>query len=464
MPKASFFTTWLLIFLLLPSTVAFAEKVDRLQDELEDSRKDLRSKTAEISRARSELAKAESELTQAKARLEAGKRRFPDPAKITEEENRKLEELRGHVMDAQVVRDEARAKLDIVSGEADALKEETKRIQRRIDKAEDAEARAKDCVDCGSKGAQPKHQVKSGWDGVANVIKAVTPLGVGAMGLYGGIKAMDKQSSDYQLYANTMAQNGLPFAQNSNSYSGIMSSFFGSSMMSSMMMSGSGGNFLGMGGMNGMSGFGFGGFGSGYGGGFGMMGGMNLLGGLGYGNMMGGFNPYASMLGSYNPYGSALSSMNPYAAMMGSYNPYGAMMGYGSALSAYNPYAGSMNAYGSYGYNPYGYNSYAYGQGSGYGNYSYNPWSSNTASYNSSIYSAQLRQQQQSSIYSTDLQVAGAGYQESLMRYQQALQGSYGGGYYGSGYYGSGVLYPSYYNSLYNYGTSGTPALNSTRQ
>lgn len=414
----------LLVFFAAPQT-AEADKAERLQEEISELQRDIRAKTTELTKAKAEISKATTEPLKA----------------------------------------EAKQKVEMLTAELAALKDDLRQLRTKADREEEARVKKENCVECNKPG-EAKHKGKNGWDGFADIVKAATPLGLGAMNLYGGIKAMNQQSSDYQLYANTMSANGLPFSQNTNSYSGMMSSFMGMNGMSgfgSMGMNGqSSFGGMNMGGMNMMGGMNS----------FQSMGGLNMLGGMGYGNMMGGYNPYASMMGSYNPYGGMMSSYNPYAATMSSYNPYGAMAGYGTAMSAYNPYGAQTS------YNPYasGYGNYSgYSNGSGFNGYSsVNPWSSNVSSgYNSSLYGSQYRTQQQYSITSADAQLAAQSLSEAQQRYNQALGTTYNTGSYNYGTYNTGTYNSGYYGSTYSntyspynyYGTTTTtPANNGYRQ
>lgn len=321
MRNARSLTLLLLLISLFCPPPAFAGKSERLQEELDDAKRDLRTRSAEVTKARGELARAESELSVAKSRLEENRRRFPDELKLSPEDLSKREELRSALADALAKRDELKLRIDLLLGEADALKAESRRLEKQIDRAEELAARGSECVDC-QKAKKPGQDQRSGWDGFANVVKAITPLGLGAMSLYGSVKAMDQQSADYQLYANTMAQNGLPFAQNQASYANLLGG---------MNMFGMGGT-SGMFGMNGM--YGLGGM---YG-----MGANNMFAGYGYGNMMGGFNLYGNSLGSSN------FGYNSYAYPSVGFTSYG----YGG-YNTYNAWSGNTGAYGADAYGAY---------------------------------------------------------------------------------------------------------------
>jgi hypothetical protein len=205
--------------------------------------------------------------------------------------------------------------------EADA-KSEMKRLQRRIDDLYDKDGdhgKNQDCPECHA-GGVIKYQ-RSGWDSFADIIRAATPLGLGAMGLYGGIKAMNIASDDYNVYANMMNQNGLPFAPPSaNGYGGILGAAMGPAFMASMFMNGygyGGGCCMNPYGGGFGGGFGGGGFGGGFPGGA-MMGGM-FVGGFGAGGVfMGG--GMSGMGGGFAPGmggGMFMGGMGGGFAMMG---------------------------------------------------------------------------------------------------------------------------------------------------
>lgn len=286
--------------------------------------------------------------------------------------------------------------------------QDTKSAKKKLDRAQDQAEQAdkkgppgsENCVECNKE--KEKYNSKSGWESFADVVKAATPLGLGAMNLYGGVKAMNLQSSDYQTYANSMSAAGLPFSQNTNGYGGILGSMVGSNNMLSMLgMMNSGSGSATMGGMSGMSGTGMTGMSGMSMGSYGMMGGMTGSGGMsggmigmsgivggysgttgmsgmlgmsGMSGMLGGFSGglvgmsgitgssgYAGAMTGYSgAMGYGNSMYGGLSGMNGGFSPYGG--GYGSSSGFYGGYAGNSGAAGYY---PSGYGSYMGGNNSG---------------------------------------------------------------------------------------------------
>ncbi len=344
----------ILLLLFTFALPAYADKADRIQEEIAELKKDQRAKNTELSKAKAELAQAEAEV-------------------------------RAKKPDAEANRDKAKLKVDVLESAILSLKDEVKDLQKKLDREEEAKTRAENCVEC-KKGAAAPHKGKNGWENFAEIVKAVTPLGLGAMNTYGSVKAMNQQSSDYQLYANTMSANGLPFAQNTNSYA----NFFGMNM-----------NGSSMGGMGSM-------------GGFNMMG-MSGMGGMGYNNFYG------------------LNGMNGGYVGYGGYGGNSAYGNYGS--SAYAGYGG----YGNYGASNYGYNAFTGGNAyNGYNSSYYSAQQRQQAQYSISSSDTQAA--------TVGLNEAQQRYYQALgLTYGT----SYNSGYYGSGTY-SPTNYYQYNNGTTN--------------
>ncbi|MGZ3651272.1 MAG: hypothetical protein ACXWSC_08850, partial [Bdellovibrionota bacterium] len=385
--------------------------------------------------------------------------RKPMRQKWTPEDEREYSAIQGECRQMHAATDSKKTDCVELQDQYEQAKQETKAAKRKLDRAQELAENADnpdkkgppgsgDCVECNK--AKDKYKGKSGWESFADIIKAATPLGLGAMNLYGGVKAMNLESSDYQTYASSMSAAGLPFSQNTNGYGGIMGSMMGGNnmlSMLSMMNSGSGSMGGGMSGMGGGMSGSIGGFGmssgmggmSGMSGGYGMMGGMSGMQGGFSGGIMGG----SGMLGGFSGGMAGLGGFGGGTGMMGGMSGFGGMGGFGNGMSGYSgmglygngmsgssPYGGGFSPYGGYGGNSmggysngvasmypasqYGYpgnaypyaNAYAGLNNNGYGGLTnYNPWFSN---YNSQLNAGGLPSfyQNQQSNYGSQLRYA----------------------------------------------------------
>lgn len=314
----SFNTLLAALILLIPAEGAAANgaarKLERLEDQATELRRDESAKGRDISAAAKEVAKAKAALAEAESRQRGFEGRLSaDRARDPREEDQ-LSVLKNEVARARAQVNEAEDELRARREERSALKGEVERKEDEIDRAaakqerEEKEAKRADCPDGNCNGGKkgPANQnpaEKNEWQTIADIVKAVTPLGLGAMNTYLGAKAIDKQSSDYRFYNATNTALGLPSAA-PTSYA----AFGGGALTSGLGF----GTYAGLGG--GLSG----GLGAWYGGGFagGIYGGLgNLYGAYGTGAV---YNPYASYgnsyayAGSYSPYVTS-----PYTATYG---------------------------------------------------------------------------------------------------------------------------------------------------
>jgi hypothetical protein len=424
-------------------------KTDRIQNNIDDAQDTIRIDNKQVSQAKAALTKANNLVSDAQSQIDSFQASHDlDHDKWMPQDRGTFATYNDALKRAQIQAAEANASLDSANDTLSNDKDTLKKLERKLDQVEEAQEKNQNCVECNKDAA--KYKSKSGWDTFADVVKAATPLGLGAMNTYAGIKAANLESSDYQLYANSMNNAGLPFSQNTTGYSSIMSSMMsGNNMLS--LMSGSGSGMFGSSGFGNMSGTG------GMGGGFGMSGGMGGMMGMGGGfGMSGGMGGFGMMGGM-----GGMMGMGGGFGMTGGFGMSGGMGGFGMMGGM-----GGMGYGSSYGYSPYsasGYGSYMGGNGSMYpGSYgysgfgglsNYNPWSSNFSQYTagsaSSYYGAQLRALEQNSISSQDSLSAQQALSAAESRYQQVL-----GNVSGTSYSPYTSSYSGYYP--YSYGGYGT--------
>ncbi|MGZ3657322.1 MAG: hypothetical protein ACXVCS_17335, partial [Bdellovibrionota bacterium] len=291
---------------------AFADKRDTLNDELHDAKKALADATKEYNKCKASSGQGTAEVSSCEALITTFESRHPqDHNKWTPGDFEEYSRVEEDCKSKRNSRNTYAANCDSYKSEMDEAKANIKDINKKLEHLDEVDARKDndDCPECNKE--KDKYHGKSGWESFADIIKAATPLGLGAMGLYGGIKAMDLQSNDYNNYASMMNANGLPFAPPSaNGYGGVLGAAMGPAFLASMMMNGNGmGGCCMNGGLGLGGGFGLGG-GIGLGGGLGMMGGgypgMGMMGGIagGFaGGMVGGGYPGMGMYGGMMPMG-----------------------------------------------------------------------------------------------------------------------------------------------------------------
>jgi hypothetical protein len=260
------------------SNQAFAtksEEIERVEKQIDRLDKEHRESKTEAKRYEKEYRESEAELKnleREKANFWNTHKRGPkgilDPR--TQDEYKELE---ARIRDQKKLRDDLKSSWDTSKSDdeyntkRDEYEERIKRIEKRVV--------SDDCPsgNCDTKKAAPNQ--KSGWENFADILKAATPLGLGAMGLYGAYKGAQFQSNDYRYYNANNTLLGLPSAP-PNGYGGMFGAALGPALMATAFMNGSGGGGM-FGGPMGM-GFG-GGMGFGLGGGlFGMpMMGMGMM-------------------------------------------------------------------------------------------------------------------------------------------------------------------------------------------
>lgn len=192
----------LLALLPMPAIAASAtsleRKVERAEKEVSEKQRELRGKRAELAKARQEITRVGKqgveESTVRKARV----------AELADE-------VRG-------LEDDVRAAEDTLSNAEDA-RERAEAKERREKQAASRPATS-DCVNCTAGRASTPNQGQSTWDGIAQVLKAVTPLGVAGMGTWLNYQGIQQQSSNYQFYANSMLSQGLPISAPSSYFGG----------------------------------------------------------------------------------------------------------------------------------------------------------------------------------------------------------------------------------------------------
>jgi hypothetical protein len=330
-------------------------KRERLEEKIADKEAELGTVKRDATAAARDLAKANTDVAAAQARLEKFDSENPDGGewgKGTPSDDAARRKLEDDLARKEARRDELQGRLDSLKDQEIALKDEIEKYEKQLDRIGERDDED-DCVDGNCKGKkEAPNSGKSGWEVFADVLKAATPLGLGAMGLYGGIQGMKYASNDYRFYGNSMMSLGLPFSPPSNNYGGILGAAMGPAMVASMFMNGwgMGGGMYGGPMMGGMYGGGFP-----YMGGAGMMGGFGFMGGGGF--AMGGMGG-----GMFAPMGMGMSPMGFVAGggfaigggiamgMGGGFAPYGMGMGGGFA-----PYGMGMAPMGmGYGMAPYG--------------------------------------------------------------------------------------------------------------
>lgn len=432
----------LICTLLLASPLAHADeasdrlkerRTERLETQISELKKEQQAQKRSAAAASRELLKATQRHEKARRALEEYEStKSPDEA--SPEYLKKKNELANAASALEQLKtDLATSKEEDlrIRSEVESLEDKIDRLARAPKKDEEKKLPepGKDCPTCGNKPGAP-NQAKSGWETFADVIKAATPLGLGAMNTYGGVQAMKTQSSDYRYYNDSNTALGLPSSPPTG-YSGILGSMMGSnsSLSSFAMMGGSNSSFGmqgqmsfgGMGGMGQMGQMNFGGMGSMNFGSYGMggMGQMGQIGQMNFGGMggMNSYNPYAQGYGyngySNNNYGYA-GSTNPYA------NPYQSNgvspSGYGG-MNYYNPYYSTYNSQ----LNSGGLNSFYQNQ--------------------VSQSQAAIRAAQQQTVMSQDASVAQQSLNDAYSRYGSVLQQM--NGTYNTGYSGYGTTYPT---------------------
>jgi hypothetical protein len=405
--KCHFF--YLLTLALTVSPIAKAEdsasrerKIERMEDDVSALRKELADKTRARDAALKALSKAKVEFTiasAAKAKAEDALSAKPEDASA----QASLEKATRSLKAAEAARDLAQLDYDLAASPVGDLKSDISRKEDSIDRLSSAKVTPSlpDCPDGNCNGApakapNSKDQDKTNWQGIADIVKAVTPLGLGAMNTFLGYSAMKQASSDYRYYNANNTSLGLPSSSpNVSSYGGILASTSG--LTSGLMM----GSLFGQGGLAGYAG---------------------MTGGLaGYGTLGGGLMSYGMMGGGLGFGGTGYGGMG-YGFTSGAY-PF--------SSGAYTPYGGS---YASPSYSNAGY--------SGYSGYGYTLPS--TLANSSAQAAAAARLTQQQSIFASDASAAASGLQSAYSTYSSTL-----GSLSGTGYTGS-YLPTSYLN--YNYG------------
>ena len=356
---------------------AFAANNERAIEKAEDQKSELekerRTRSAEKPALQKAASKAKVEMDQAKRALDeidaggSGSSRTsswkdPDGSKPGWKdpgENAAYDKAQREYRRKESAWQEADAAYQTCISEESRLKDEIRRLEDRIERLS---AKIEDCPDgnCGRVKVVAPNQGKSTLEGVADIIRAGTPLALGIGGGVLGYMGMKQSSSDYRYYAANQASLGLPVAAPNNNYGGILGAALGPSFAASL----------------GMNGFG-GGIGNLYGGGIGGigLGGIGGIGGIGGGAFAIGqasvFSPIAAG-GGFAPFSMGMGGI-PYAMGVGGYAPYS--MGGGIAIGggvagAFSPYAigGGGFSLGMGGYAPYamgagGYAPYAMGGG-----------------------------------------------------------------------------------------------------
>lgn len=327
---------------------------ERAKTKLERERKEIDGEIKDYNR---DLSAREKELKEVESRkpVAKGPKGPQDPTY-----KNKLQEWERERDEARSARDEARDRVRDAKSSREEYEEKISDLDKEIDRISDLpERRNDDCPDgnCRGRSGAPNQQTESAWSGFAKVLQAATPLGLGAMGLYGAVKGMNLQSSDYRYYNANNTLLGLPSAPPTG-YGGLMGSFLGPAMMSSMFMNGMGGGgmFGGGLGLGGGLGFGLGG-GLGFGMPFSMGMGFPIAGGMGIGSI---FSPMGGMpmgMGMY-PMGMGMYPMGMAAGM--GFMP----MGMGGGMYPMGMAAGMGFAIGS-AFTPMGMGMYPMGMGMG---------------------------------------------------------------------------------------------------
>ncbi|MGZ3711729.1 MAG: hypothetical protein ACXVBE_08235, partial [Bdellovibrionota bacterium] len=207
---------------------AIARK-ERQKRELEKEKKELASDAKEAAKDLSQAEKDLKEIEASKPKAEGPKGHYTPKYK---DELRDWEKKYG---DAKEQRDAAKSRLKEAKDTREDYDDKIGDIDEQIGRLENTpEKKSDDCPDgnCPGKKGAPNQPQQSNWDGFANVLKAATPLGLGAMGLYGAVKTMNTQSSDYRYYNANNTALGLPSSP-PQGYGGLIGAALGPAALSS---------------------------------------------------------------------------------------------------------------------------------------------------------------------------------------------------------------------------------------
>ncbi|NUM89813.1 MAG: hypothetical protein HUU37_11460, partial [Bdellovibrionales bacterium] len=242
------------------SEVEKERKIEDRRSEIAERGRDKRTIEDNINQIKRDKDKASRERTAAERafsnyKRQIGRDKVNSPEKMTSEEKEQFTRLEKSVESARDKEADLTSELRAEQDKRRALDDEIIKREKEIAKLEGEEGESEDCPEgnCGGKGGGAGQEGKSTWTGVAEVLRAGTPLALGLFGIGYGVKS---QKDDYRLYMNNCTSVGVPCAP-PNGYGGIIGSALGAAMWGVGLMNGGG---YGGGGM-------WGGYGGGYPGG-----------------------------------------------------------------------------------------------------------------------------------------------------------------------------------------------------
>ncbi|NUM87635.1 MAG: hypothetical protein HUU37_00385 [Bdellovibrionales bacterium] len=263
-------------------------KIEDYQAEISERNREKRNIEESIRQVQRDKEKASRERSSAERTLAGfkrslGREKIDFPDRLSPEEKGKLLSLEKAAETAKDREADLTMELRAEQDRKRALDDEISKREKAVAKLEgdspdeggfDRGRNDVDCADGNCPGRGGAGQGSS-WTGVAEILKAGTPLAVGLFGAYYGAKS---QSRDYQTYMDNCTSVGVPCSA-PNGYGGVIGAALGAAMQGYGLMAQSGG-------------FGSGMMWGGYGGGMngGMMRGMGGF---------GGYSPYGNMGGSF---------------------------------------------------------------------------------------------------------------------------------------------------------------------